>query len=113
MKTGLDGDIQWLALAENAKWTVGKLARLRGVSVRTLERHFIENKGLKPKQWLTQQRQQRAVELLRSGYSVKETAQQVEYASPGTFSREFTKHWGFSPICAKKNHNMNPQKLST
>jgi AraC-like DNA-binding protein len=53
--------------------------------------------GKGPKAWFAEQRQHRAVELLRDGSSVKETATSLGYKQASTFSREFMKHSGRYP----------------
>jgi len=91
-------DIQdWLTLGQQANWSVTKLAKLCGVSARTLERYFIWKVGKIPKAWLIEQRQRRAMELLRSGCLVKETAAELGYRYAHHFSRAFKVYWGFSP----------------
>jgi|SRR6185437_3088434 len=92
----------WAELAREANWSVAMLAKQCGVSVRTLERYVLEKEGRQPKAWLNAKRHQLAMELLRSGYSVKETADFVKYTQASSFSREFTKFWGFSPTNAHK-----------
>lgn len=88
----------WLELAELAKWSVTALAKLCGVSVRTLQRHFLEMMHKSPQAWFTEQRQKRAIESLNAGRLVKEAAAEIGYQHPQHFSREFKKQWGHSPI---------------
>ena len=85
---------------EKAGWSVANLAKQCGVSVRTLERYFLESKGRKPKAWLNERRQQQAMKMLLQSYSVKETARRLGYSWASTFCREFRKHWGFPPAQA-------------
>ena len=87
----------WQALARQANWSATGLARICGVSLRTLERHFLKNMGMKPKLWLIDLRHRQAIQMLREGLSVKETALQAGYKYPHHFSREFKNHWGHSP----------------
>jgi transcriptional regulator GlxA family with amidase domain len=88
----------WLELAEQANWSVNALARLCGVSVRALQRHFSKNMGKSPKAWISEQRQNRAVKLLRGGKSsIKEIARELGYQHGANFSRQFKKHWGYAP----------------
>lgn len=82
----------WSELAKQAKWSVAQLARLCGVSARTLERHFLKELGKRPKKWLAEQRRLRAIELLKAGDSVKETAGNLGYRHAGHFSREFKEY---------------------
>jgi AraC-like DNA-binding protein len=84
-------------LAQQAKWSASMLAKICGVSVRTLERHFHKQMGKTPKKWLTQKRQSQADELLRDGKTVKETATIIGYKCAQHFSRGFKKYWGYCP----------------
>ena len=100
----------WTPLARQAAWTVSKLAKLCGVSVRTLERHFLATQGQKPKVWLAAHRQKQAFELLRDGSSPKETASTLCYRYDNHFAREFKTQWGFCPTAAQANFNAIVQK---
>src|SRR6185437_6711921 len=84
-------------LASQAIWSVANLAKLCGVSERTLETHFRQNMGRTPKSWLSEHRQKLAAALLREGCLVKEVATQLGYKHPTHFSREFRKYWGSPP----------------
>jgi len=84
-------------LAEQTRWCAAALAKNCGVSVRTLERHFHKQMGKSPKTWLAEQRQQQAIELLRNGSSVKETAAVLGYKQATNFTRKFKHHWGIVP----------------
>jgi len=87
----------WEELAQQAQWSVFKLAKLCGVSTKTLERHFICCFGETPKAWLSQKRQHLAITLLRSGKTVKETANILDYKRPEHFSKDFKKYMGDYP----------------
>jgi AraC-like DNA-binding protein len=97
MNTRLNQVQNWPELARAANWSASALARRCGVSVRTLERYFLRNMGKSPKVWLAEKRQLLAIELLREGSTVKETAGRTGYNHASTFSREFKKHWGSCP----------------
>ncbi len=98
MNSRLNHVQDWLSLAKQANWSVTRFAKQCGVSVRTLERYFEETFRETPKAWLREQRQQLAIELLRDGNSVKETAAELGYNHATHFSREFKKFWSCSPI---------------
>jgi AraC-like DNA-binding protein len=87
----------WPELAQQANWSASALAKLCGVSVRTLERHFLRLKGKRPKAWLAEQRQQQAVELFQDGSTVKEAASCLHYKHPSHLTNDFKKHWGNCP----------------
>lgn len=98
MNTRLSKIQDWTELATQANWSVAKLARLCGMSERSLRRYVQKNWRQAPKLWLARQRQKQAVELLRDGSSVKETATQLGYKNPETFSCEFKKLCGKCPF---------------
>jgi transcriptional regulator GlxA family with amidase domain len=87
----------WPERAQAAKWSAATLAENCGVSLRTLERFFLKNMGKSPKQWLSDQRQQRANELIQDGSSVKETAALLNYKHPSHLTNEYKKQWGYCP----------------
>jgi len=87
----------WPELAPQAHWSAALLAKNCGVSLRTLERYFLKEMGKLPKAWLSEQRQQRANELIQGGSSVKETASQLGYKHPSHLTNEFKKQWGCCP----------------
>ena len=87
----------WPELARQANWSVVLLAKNCRVSVRTLENYIHEKFGVCPLAWLFERRQQLALELLRDGSSVKETAMTLGYKYPTHFSRDFRKRWGQAP----------------
>jgi len=87
----------WPELAQAANWSAAMLAKKCGVSLRTLERHFVKEMGKSPKAWLSEQRQQQAVILLQNGSSVKVTAGNLGYKHPNNLTNGFKKHWGYCP----------------
>jgi AraC-like DNA-binding protein len=97
MKSRLKLITDWLPLARRADWSVSQLAKLCGVSVRGLERHFQETHGQKPKAWLAAQRQRLALELLCDGSTFKETVSLLGYLHGEHFSRDFKTCHGFCP----------------
>jgi AraC-like DNA-binding protein len=87
----------WPQLAHEAKYSVSALAHVCGISVRVLERFFLVAFGCEPRQWLKELRLQRAIEILRDGSNVNETADRLGYHDRSHFSREFKKHYGLAP----------------
>ena len=104
MSIRLKPDQDWLPLAEQAKWSVSKLAKLTRVSTRTLERHFLRTIDKTPKVWLTEQRQKQALKLLCDGTSVKAAASVLGYRHASTFTREFKKLSGTCPKALVMTH---------
>lgn len=77
---------------------VAAIARKLGVSYSTFHRQFLEETGLRPKQYADQMRLARAEELLlASGLSIKEIAVALGFHSAFHFSACFKKHAGRSP----------------
>ncbi|HWC60422.1 MAG TPA: helix-turn-helix transcriptional regulator [Verrucomicrobiae bacterium] len=97
MNTPLKHIKNWTELAKESNWSARKLAKVCGVSLRTLQRHFLANVGVSPKAWLAEQRQRQAAELLRKGASVKETSIELGYKQPTNFTRKYKSHWGVCP----------------
>ena len=97
MNTKLNHIQKWPELALAANWCAATLAKNCGVSLRTLERYFLDEMGKCPKAWLSEQRQQRANELIQDGSSVKETAGSLDYKHSTHLSRDYKGHWGCCP----------------
>jgi transcriptional regulator GlxA family with amidase domain len=87
----------WPERARAAKWSVVTLAENCGVSLRTLQRHFLKEMGKSPKKWLLEQRNQQAKELIQDGSRVKETAALLEYKHPSHLTNAYKKQWGHCP----------------
>jgi transcriptional regulator GlxA family with amidase domain len=97
MNTTLSKVQNWPELAQKADWKARNLARLCGVSLRSLEVWFLRTNAVSPKHWLCDQRRQRAIEFLKAGVSVKETASLLGYRYPHHLSRELKKNFGLNP----------------
>ena len=87
----------WECLAQDANYSAGVLAKGCRISVRQLERFFVETTGESPQHWLNRLRHERALKWLQEGCSVKETALGLRYKSIAHFSREFKREHGFPP----------------
>jgi AraC family transcriptional regulator, exoenzyme S synthesis regulatory protein ExsA len=98
MSSSLQQIDNWSKLGQQSGFSVSRLARLCNVSIRTLERHFLEYFGKSPKSWLAEQRNKQAAGLLHDNTSVKEVASLVGYRHASTFTREFKKYSGQCPI---------------
>jgi len=79
----------WPELVRQADWSPLAMAKKCGVSIRRLERYFLKTFGKCPRCWVAEQRHHQAVELLRDGSSVKETATILGYKHANNFSRKF------------------------
>jgi transcriptional regulator GlxA family with amidase domain len=105
--------VQWMKnqkeLAQQADWSAATLAKRCGVSLRTLERYFLKEMGKCPQTWLCEERQRRAIELLRDGCNVKKAATILGYKHATHFSREFKKHWRHAPT--ENGHDITNKTL--
>jgi AraC-like DNA-binding protein len=97
MNSRLNHVQNWPELARQAKWSVTALAKQCNVSCDTLRRYFLKQMGKLPGEWLAEQRHHRALELLRGGSSVKETAACLGYKQQTNFTRKFKEDWGACP----------------
>lgn len=68
-----------------------------GVSVRTIERMFRKDVGTDFESWRRQVRLVKAVELLVSGYSIKEVASAIGYRQSSAFVEMFRRTFGTTP----------------
>jgi AraC-like DNA-binding protein/mannose-6-phosphate isomerase-like protein (cupin superfamily) len=68
-----------------------------GASVRTIERAFRKDVGTNFESWRRQVRLTKAVELLVSGYSIKEVAYTVGYCQSSAFVEMFRRTFGTTP----------------
>ena len=68
-----------------------------GVSVRTVERSFRKDVGIDFESWRRQVRLTKAVQLLVSGCSIKETAFKVGYRQSSTLVEMFRQIFGMTP----------------
>ena len=93
----LEHNQNWSERAREAQWSASALAKLCGITVRTLHRYFLKQMGVNPKIWLAEQRQKEAMNLLRDGSSIKETATALGYKEPGSFIRRCKNQMGICP----------------
>jgi len=101
MRSHLHGITNWHELAEKAKYRAAALARACNCSLRELQRHFAAHMRCTPQEWLNQLRLQRALLLLQSNKSVKETAYELGL-SPTQFARRYKRHHGVSPSATRR-----------
>ena len=76
---------------------LAQLARLAGASVRTLQRLFLDETGLRIAEWRQRLRLLQAAGLLGSGASVTEAGLQAGYASTSAFIAAFRRQFGRTP----------------
>ncbi|HEV2456716.1 MAG TPA: helix-turn-helix domain-containing protein, partial [Verrucomicrobiae bacterium] len=87
----------YLAIARDSRFEVQKMARLLGISSRQLQRDTQRFFGLKPLQWLKQQRLTPAGELLEKYQSAQRVSLRLGFKQLSHFSREFKLFYGVSP----------------
>ena len=78
--------------------SIEDMAKLAGLSLSTFKRMFKKHYGIAPKQYLVQERINKAKKLLRSSnLSIKEVAYDVGFNDPSYFTRVFKLKEGVSP----------------
>ncbi|MGF6880908.1 transcriptional regulator GlxA family with amidase domain [Nocardia sp. GAS34] len=94
----LEPTIQWLQDNLAQELTVGIIAARAGTSPRTLIRHFREQTGSTPLQWVRRARVRRAQHLLETtDHTVDRIAAVVGFGSPTAFRDGFKRTTGVSP----------------
>jgi AraC-like DNA-binding protein len=80
-------------------WPVAAVAQEVGVSYPTLNRIFKKLAGISPKTYARQIRLARAEAYLAGeGLTIKEIAAELGFHSPGHFSAEFKRAYGYAPL---------------
>ena len=87
----------WTELAVASHYSARRLAKRCNASLRQLERFFLQVKGQTPHHWLNDLRQQKALELLRTGWTPKEVAAHLWYSQVTNFARDFKRCHGVPP----------------
>jgi transcriptional regulator GlxA family with amidase domain len=78
-------------------WTAESIADVASVSVRHLDRLFLEHVGIRPRQFLIMARLERAKAALRSGSSVTEATLIAGFSSDQQFRRAWREEYGGPP----------------
>lgn len=86
-----------LALAAECKYDLRALAARIGVSPRQLQRSFRSGLSCAPRDWLREQRLQKARQLLSTAPSVKHVAYALGFRQESQFCRDFKARFGHSP----------------
>lgn len=87
----------WEQLAAKAHYRPHALARLSGISMRTLQRHFRDRYDCTVSSWLRELRLERARRKLSEEESVKKVAFDLGYKQPSHFTRDFKDRFGVPP----------------
>jgi AraC-like DNA-binding protein len=97
MESRLNRIQDWQAYAKSINYSSTKLAKKCGVTVRQLERYFLNRFKMPPHEWLHTSRMKRAVELMCDGCAVKETATLLGYKTSAHFCHDFKQTYHVSP----------------
>ena len=90
--------MRWLADNLDRELSLDDIAARAGMSTRSLNRHFREQTGSSPLQWLHRTRIRQAQHLLEAtSHPVERIAVQVGYGSPTAFRERFKRVVGTSP----------------
>ena len=95
----------WALRAQEAGYRAGELAKLNGVSLRQLERFFIDYFRRPPQDWLDELRLIKAALFLVSGRRVKEVATLLGFRDMSHFSRRFERYHGCRPMQFVRIHD--------
>lgn len=89
-----------------------QLAHGSGASVRTLQRLFLSETGLRFAEWRQRLRMLHAVALLGSGSTVTHAGEQAGYATTSAFIAAFRKQLGHTPLRYRGGKRAGPQAPS-
>lgn len=79
-------------------WSRSRMAKLAGMSIRTLTRQFRNATGYPPKEYLLRLRLKKSVMLLLNPeMPISEIAERTGFSDSNYFCRQFRKHYGLSP----------------
>ena len=87
----------WARLARECLYDERMVAKRCTVSVRQLQRYFLDDLGRSPKAWLNEQRMIAARNLLFEGHSVKMVGCQLGFKQTSHFCREFKRNYDMTP----------------
>ncbi|MFE6866205.1 GlxA family transcriptional regulator [Kitasatospora sp. NPDC057692] len=102
---GLDATLEWLERNLHLPLTPADIAAHAGVSISSLNRHFLARTGLSAPRHLLRLRVQRARDLLeRTDEPVEAIAALVGFASPATLRPHFARLTGTTPRAYRARH---------
>jgi len=95
----MDGvhQMDWNQLAADSAYNARKLACLKGITPRQLQRIFRMQFGRAPQEWLNEQRVVAAQGLLRVGAPIKKVAMDLGFKQTSHFCRQFKTAYGITP----------------
>ena len=96
--SGLSSTLSWMRSNLDHPMSLDEIAEEANMSVRTLNRHFREQLGTTPLQWLLLERVERSKQLLEtSDLSVERIASEVGFGSAVTLRQHFARRVGVPP----------------
>jgi len=87
----------WENLARGAGYRPSMMAALCAVSLRQLERFFVDRFGAPPGKWTRELRIRAARDRISAGLSNKEVVDELRFANPSHLCHEFKRAFGTSP----------------
>ena len=94
--------IRYINLHFDESLSVADIAKDAGVSINTLERHFLKAVSLTPTEYIQSKRLANAAKLLSLNYSVTDASQLSGFPDYSGFIALFKKHYGVTPLKYKK-----------
>ena len=100
----------WMQLARRCSYRAPELARSCEMNLRRLQRHFQEDFGRSPQEWLNEQRMIAARYLILEDRSVKAISLELGFKQTSHFCREFKRCYGFTPtgFADRMQKNLTP-----
>jgi AraC family transcriptional regulator, exoenzyme S synthesis regulatory protein ExsA len=89
--------VDWPELARKANYSTSALSSLRRISVRQLQREFLQEFKESPQKWINELRLRDAQAWLEKGHAVKTVAMLLGYKHSPSFWRAFKGFYGVSP----------------
>ena len=106
--------LRWMDDNASRELTLEDIASQAGMSTRTVNRHFREQTGTTPLQWLHRARIRQAQYLLESTtHSVDRIAVQVGFGSPTAFRDRFKRVTGTNPHAYRRAFQSDPDRRTT
>lgn len=87
----------WEGLARQAEFEPARMAALCPISLRQMERFFVQRFDKPPGEWARELQCRLAQHLVAQGYSTKAVAAELKFANESHFCHEFKKCYGVSP----------------
>lgn len=85
------------SLVHRCGYRIEAICEALAVSPRHLRRMFTDGLALSPKKWLRSERMVHARNLLKGGYSIKETSEKLGFNSQKDFYLEFKEYYAVPP----------------